>query len=52
MQLVEAGRRPLRLRLLTTKDYTGRVIQSFANKGLARFYQSGSKAGIQAKHAE
>lgn len=32
--------------------YTRPVIQSFANKGLARFYQTGSKSGIQAKHAE
>jgi proteic killer suppression protein len=28
------------------------VIQSFAHKGLARFYNIGSKSGIQAKHAE
>jgi toxin HigB-1 len=28
------------------------VIQSFAHKGLARFYQTGSKSGIQAKHVE
>lgn len=28
------------------------MIQSFAHKGLARFYQTGSKSGIQAKHAE
>jgi len=28
------------------------VIQSFAHKGLARFYQTGGKSGIQAKHAE
>jgi proteic killer suppression protein len=27
------------------------VIQSFAHKGLARFYHTGSKSGIQAKHA-
>jgi proteic killer suppression protein len=28
------------------------VINSFAHKGLERFYHTGSKAGIQAKHAE
>ena len=28
------------------------MIQSFAHKGLARFYHTGSKSGIQAKHAE
>jgi proteic killer suppression protein len=28
------------------------VIQSFAHKGLERFYHTGSKSGIQAKHAE
>jgi proteic killer suppression protein len=27
------------------------VIQSFAHKGLARFYYSGGKSGIQANHA-
>lgn len=27
------------------------VIQSFAHKGLARFFNTGSKSGIQAKHA-
>ena len=28
------------------------MIQSFAHKGLARLYYTGSKSGIQAKHAE
>lgn len=27
------------------------MIRSFAHKGLERFYQMGSKSGIQAKHA-
>jgi len=27
------------------------MIRSFAHKGLERFYQTGSKSGIQAKHA-
>jgi proteic killer suppression protein len=27
------------------------MIQSFRHKGLRQFYESGSKAGIQAKHA-
>ena len=27
------------------------VIKSFAHKGLERFYRTGSKAGIQARHA-
>ncbi len=28
------------------------MIQSFAHKGLGRLYYTGSKSGIQAKHAE
>ena len=28
------------------------MIVSFAHKGLKRFYETGSKAGIQAKHAD
>ncbi len=28
------------------------MIKSFAHKGLGRFYEAGSKAGIQPKHAE
>jgi proteic killer suppression protein len=28
------------------------VIRSFKNKKLARFYETGSKAGIQAQHAD
>jgi proteic killer suppression protein len=28
------------------------MIRGFKHKGLARFFQSGSKAGIQAQHAE
>ena len=31
--------------------YTISVIKSFKHKGLRRYYESGSKAGIQAKHA-
>jgi proteic killer suppression protein len=40
------------LRFAISKGYTRLVIQSFAHKGLARFYRSGSRSGIQAKHAE
>jgi proteic killer suppression protein len=40
------------MRLAAAKRYTRSVIQSFAHKGLARFYQTGSKSGIQAKHPE
>jgi len=32
--------------------YTIRVIKSFRHKGLNRFAESGSKAGIQPKHAD
>jgi len=28
------------------------VIRSFKNKGLARFFEAGSKVGIQAQHAD
>ncbi|MDC9724730.1 MAG: type II toxin-antitoxin system RelE/ParE family toxin [Gammaproteobacteria bacterium] len=28
------------------------MIKSFIHKGLGKFYQTGSKAGIQAKHSE
>jgi proteic killer suppression protein len=28
------------------------VIRSFKNKGLARFFETGSKAGIQAQHGD
>ena len=28
------------------------MIKSFVHKGLEKFYQTGSKAGIQAKHSE
>jgi len=31
--------------------YTFYVIKSFRHKGLQRFYESGSKSGIQARHA-
>ena len=31
--------------------YTTAVIKSFKHKGLRRYYETGSKAGIQAKHA-
>ena len=40
------------MRFVVAKGYTRLVIQSFAHKGLARFYQTGSKSGIQAKHTE
>ena len=33
------------------KGYNFLMIRSFAHKGLERFYQTGSKSGIQAKHA-
>jgi toxin HigB-1 len=53
MQLAAKARSPtLRLRFEVAKGYTRLVIQSFAHKGLARFYHTGSKSGIQAKHAE
>jgi proteic killer suppression protein len=32
--------------------YTIRVIKSYRHKGLKRFAESGSKAGIQPKHAD
>ena len=32
--------------------YTIRVIQSFRHRGLEKFFTTGSKAGIQPKHAE
>jgi len=32
--------------------YTLSVIQSFRHKGLRRFYEIGSQAGIQPKHAQ
>jgi toxin HigB-1 len=32
--------------------YNHRVIQSFRHKGLRRFYETGSAAGIQPKHAK
>lgn len=32
--------------------YALRVIKSFRHDGIARFYRSGSKAGIQPKHAD
>lgn len=31
--------------------YTGRVIRSFRHKGLRRFFDAGSRAGIQPAHA-
>ncbi|MEZ4714151.1 MAG: type II toxin-antitoxin system RelE/ParE family toxin [Caldilineaceae bacterium] len=31
--------------------YTGVMIKSFAHKGLERFFLTGSKAGIQPRHA-
>jgi len=32
--------------------YTAVVIKSFRHKGVEKFFRTGSKAGIQAKHAE
>ena len=32
--------------------YSMAVIRRFTHKGLERFYRTGSKAGIQAKHAD
>jgi len=32
--------------------YTLAVIQSFAHKGVEKFFRTGSKAGIQAQHAD
>ena len=52
MQPAARARSPtLRLRFEVAKGYTRLVMQSFAHKGLARFYRTGSKSGIQAKHA-
>ena len=31
--------------------YTTRMIKSFRHKGLQAFFETGSKAGVQAKHA-
>jgi proteic killer suppression protein len=31
--------------------YNAEVIKSFKHKGLRKYYETGSKAGIQAKHA-
>ncbi len=33
-------------------SYTGDVIKSFAHKGLEKFFVTGSKAGIQPRHAK
>ena len=46
---------PVSHRLLTGRIlylYTIRVIKSYRHKGLKRFAESGSKAGIQPKHAD
>jgi proteic killer suppression protein len=32
--------------------YTAGVIRSFKHKGLGRFFETGSKSGIQARHAD
>jgi proteic killer suppression protein len=32
--------------------YTAIVIRSFKHKGLGRFFETGSKSGIQAQHAD
>lgn len=32
--------------------YSGAMIKTFAHKGIERFFKTGSKAGIQARHAE
>lgn len=42
----------MRLAFLCVMRYALRVIKSFRHDGIARFYRSGSKAGIQPKHAD
>lgn len=37
--------------LFSNPKYTSPMIKSFAHKGLERFFLTGSKAGIQPKHA-
>ena len=41
-----------RLAACIATRYTARVIKSFRHKGLETFFRKGSKAGIQAKHAD
>jgi len=41
-----------RLRVMAASSYNRPVVQSVAHKGLERFYRTGSKSGIQAKHGE
>jgi toxin HigB-1 len=41
-----------RLTLCIVYAYTIRVIKSYRHKGLKRFAETGSKAGIQPKHAD
>ena len=46
--------RPPKIFLLASRSvrrYTLHVIKSFRHKGIERFFRTGSKAGIQAKHA-
>ena len=38
--------------MLCVMRYALRVIRSFRHDGLARFFRSGGKAGIQPKHAD
>lgn len=38
------------LTLCSIMCYANRVIKDFAHKGLQRFFETGSKAGIQPKH--
>jgi toxin HigB-1 len=41
-----------RLAICNVLGYTLRVIRNFKHKGLARFFETGSKAGIQSPQAE
>ena len=36
----------------STVCYSGQMIKSFAHKGLLKFFETDSTAGIQAKHAD
>lgn len=42
----------LRAACSNVMSYSVRMIKTFAHKGLERFHRSGSKAGIQALHAQ
>jgi toxin HigB-1 len=40
------------LKSVTIRDTVGLMIKNFQHKGLEKFYRTGNKAGIQAKHAD